>query len=176
MYVSNSQGALTHPAQTNEAIASLQPVTSCEASPPCLHTPRPHALPQRRNCPCCSAHLCLCMCAFASEYPAVDTRSICRSSVDRLLQCTRAALLELEAVGYREHVRGCSLGFVLFLRHDGQRQTSGFVVHFMSKRVTLWACLNVLDVLMCDGLFVQDGRRKSRYSHPRKLRSAKRTG
>ena len=43
----------------------------------------------------------------------------------------RAALIGLEAVGYREHVRGCSLGFVLFLRHDGQRQTGGFVVHFM---------------------------------------------
>jgi len=71
------------------------------------------------------------MWALESEYLAGDTRSICRSSAGRLLLQWSSGI-GTEAVGYREHVRGCSLGFVWFLRHDGQRQTSGFVVHFMS--------------------------------------------
>ena len=113
MQASNSQRVLTHSAQPNEAIASLQPATSCKASTFRLQAQRPHALPPRRNCPCCSAHFCLCTCAFASECPAADTHSICRSFGRPVTAMRgRAALIGLEAVGYREHVRGCSLGFV----------------------------------------------------------------
>ena len=132
MQASNSQRVLTHSAQPNEAIASLQPATSCKASTFRLQAQRPHALPPRRNRPCRSAHICLCTCTFASDCPAADTHSIyCSFGRPVTAMRGRAALIGLEAVGYREHVRGCSLGFVLFLRHDCQRQTSGFVVHFM---------------------------------------------